>query len=492
MAATTAMYLRQSRDAGGDELAISRQREGCLKLCRDKGWNDIREYPDNDRSASNGKTRERYQQMLKDIEAGHVARVVVWDLDRLHRRPAELEHFMELANSRCLALATVTGDVDLATDNGRLFARIKGAVGMAEVERKSARQKLAAEQRAGNGRPYWPQRPFGYDADPDSVTGKWWTAKPGNPPTYNVIRLHPTEARLLRDAYSQFLAGAKLYEIAKRWNEAGVRTPRAGRTYKRRGQDGEYEERAVGGLWTGSRVRELLLLARNAGLREYHGEVVGRGTWPAIVTEETWRAAHAKITHPDRRGGPYKGRKYLLSGIARCGACGAALTSRISNRGKRQYGCHHCRKVSRSGELLDELITRTVVRRLSQPDALDLVLTDDEEVDTNALREQRRELEEGLAELGRKFAKAPAAFRQSALDDIQARLDEIEAALTDAVKVDVFEGVIGADDVAAAFAGLDLGRQRAIVDALMTITVKPVGKGSRVFDPDGIDVRRKQ
>jgi DNA invertase Pin-like site-specific DNA recombinase len=465
----TALYLRQSKDAQSDELAISRQREGCLKLCQAKGWNDIREYPDNDRSATNGKPRPAYQRMLSDVEAGRVARVVVWDLDRLHRQPIELEHFMKLADEKRLALATVTGDVDLATDNGRLFARIKGAVAMAEVERKSARQRAAAEQMATGGRPWWPQRPFGYDAEPDPVTGRWWTAKPGG--VYNVIRLHPTEARLVRDAYSHFLAGTRLRAIARTWNEAGVTTPR-------------------GNTWSGSRVRELLLLARNAGLRELHGEVIGKGTWPPIVAEETWRAAHAKITA--RRGdGPFTGRKYLLSGIAVCGACGAALTSHISNRGKRQYGCYQCHKVARSGERCDELIVETVVRRLSKPDAVELLVSDDEQVDTNALRERRRELEAGLAELGRKFAKAPAAFRQSALDDITEKLAAIDAQLLDTAKVDVFEGVIGAADVAAAFDSLDLGRQRTIVDALLEITVNPVGKGARVFDPDSIHNGRR-
>jgi hypothetical protein len=54
-------------------------------------------------------------------------------------------------------------------------------------------------------------------------------------------------------------------------------------------------------------------------------------------------------------------------------------------------------------------------------------------------------------------------------------------------KAAIFEDVIGAKDVRKAFAGLDLGRQRTIVDALVTITVNPVGKGTaRVFDPDAI------
>ena len=33
-------------------LAVDRQREDCLKLCADRGWTDVAEYQDNDRSAS--------------------------------------------------------------------------------------------------------------------------------------------------------------------------------------------------------------------------------------------------------------------------------------------------------------------------------------------------------------------------------------------------------------------------------------------------------
>jgi DNA invertase Pin-like site-specific DNA recombinase len=470
--AATAVYLRQSKDSEGNELAIDRQRAGCLKLCEDKGWNSIREYPDNDRSASNGKPRPAYQLMLKDIAAGKITRVVVWDLDRLHRQPIELEHFMKLADTRQLALATVTGDVDLATDNGRLFARIKGAVAMAEVERKSARQKAAAEQKAtgeDGGRPAWPSRPFGYDADRD-VAGKWWTVR-RNPTVYNKIRLHREEAKLLRKAYKDFLNGTALYTIAARWNGAGVLTPR-------------------GNTWTGSRVRELLLLGRNAGLREFRGEVVGGGTWPEIVNEDTWRRAHAKITEK-KSTGPYQGRKYLLSGIALCGACDAPMTSHISARGKRQYACYNagCRKISRDGVKVDEFITEHVVGRLSREDAVDLLRAPVDPADTAALREERRALRDKLKQLGKDFATAPPEFTQAALAEINGRLEEIRVALEDPGKAAIFEDVIGADDVGKAFGSLDLGRQRTIVDALMVITVLPVGKGTaRVFDPDAIDV----
>ena len=146
------MYLRQSLDRDGTGLAVARQRDDCLQLCAERGWKPV-EYVDNDTSASGGKARPAYMRMLADIDAGQLRAVVAWALDRLHRRPVELEHFIDLADRHRLALATVGGDADLSTDNGRLFARIKGAVARGEIERKSVRQKRANLQRAEMGTP---------------------------------------------------------------------------------------------------------------------------------------------------------------------------------------------------------------------------------------------------------------------------------------------------------------------------------------------------
>jgi hypothetical protein len=96
------LYLRQSVDRYGDELAIRRQREDCLALCNGRGWTP-REYVDNDKSATKGRW-PAYETMLDDFRSGLIGAVVVWDLDRLHRRPLELEHFIALADEKHLAL----------------------------------------------------------------------------------------------------------------------------------------------------------------------------------------------------------------------------------------------------------------------------------------------------------------------------------------------------------------------------------------------------
>src|SRR5829696_6892372 len=198
------VYLRQSRDRYGTGLAVGRQREDCLRLCSDRGWEPV-QYVDNDVSAYSGKRRPAYERMLADIEAGQLGAVVVWDLDRLHRRPVELEQFIHLADKHRLALATVSGDTDLATDSGRLFARVKGAVARSEGERKSARQKRAALQAAELGKPHLGPRAFGYEADG--------------------ITIRDDEAEALGAAYRNLLAGETLTRISRELTSAGFMTP---------------------------------------------------------------------------------------------------------------------------------------------------------------------------------------------------------------------------------------------------------------------------
>ena len=219
----TAIYLRISEDRSGDQLGVTRQRQDCMQLCKDKGWAPV-EYLDNDTSATSAKPRPQYERMLADIRGGQIGAVVVWDLDRLHRRPIELEAFMALADDKHLALATVSGDVDLSTAQGRLVARLKGSVAAHEGEHRRARQLRATRQLAERGVPNW-DKAFGYDANrqPDPVT-----------------------APLVRQAYAAILAGSSLRDACAIFNDAEALT-------------------VNGHRWQPTTMSKFLRKARNAG-----------------------------------------------------------------------------------------------------------------------------------------------------------------------------------------------------------------------------------
>lgn len=457
-----ALYLRQSVDLEDTGLAIARQRKDCLELCAARGWPTPTEYTDNNISATNrAKPRPAYRRMLDDIRAGKIDAVIAWDLDRLYRQPIELEELIDLADEHRLRLATVSGDADLSTDAGRLFARIKGAAARGEMERKSARQRNAAKQRAEMGLPWGPRRPFGYQADR--------------------VTINPTEADLLRHAYADFLSGKPLAAIARDWNDAKITT-------------------TTGKPWTGVALHQLMRNPRNAALRAYHHrrdgkparmEIVGPAAWDPIVDEGTWRAAVARFTDPARRtGGGSNSPRYLLTGIARCGVCDDGTTVRKGQRPKDKVAFYMCPKshLSRTAEYVENVVIAHVITRLQRADARELLVDDDRE-DINELRAQADELRSRMNTLAVEFADGELSATQlrAANDRIKARLQVVESQMAHFDRAPLLTELITATDTYATWKMLPLHRQRAVIDALCTVTIERSPKGPR-FDPSSVRV----
>ncbi|MDQ5874696.1 MAG: recombinase family protein, partial [Actinomycetota bacterium] len=132
---------------------MERQEADCRALAESRGWDVAEVYVDNDLSAYSGKPRPAYKRLLADLSSGSIDAVVTWHLDRLHRSPTELEHFFEVCDRAGLkSMATVTGDVDLSTDDGRFHARIMGAVARKSSDDSSRRLKRKFESLAQEGR----------------------------------------------------------------------------------------------------------------------------------------------------------------------------------------------------------------------------------------------------------------------------------------------------------------------------------------------------
>jgi site-specific DNA recombinase len=157
------IYARQSLDRSGEGAAVDRQVADCQRIAHQRGWSVVETITDNDMSASTGKPRPGYQRLVSLMRSRSLDAVIVWHVDRLTRRLVDLEEVISICESTGVRLATVTGDIDLGTDTGRMLARILASVARGEVERKGVRQRRANEQRAKAGRMGWTRRPFGYD-----------------------------------------------------------------------------------------------------------------------------------------------------------------------------------------------------------------------------------------------------------------------------------------------------------------------------------------
>lgn len=456
-----AIYVRISQDRTGDRLGVDRQTEACVAIAAARGWSHV-VYTDNDTSASTGKRRPAYEQMLEDIRSGLLQAVIVWDLDRLTRRPIEIEQFIQMADRHGVLLASASGDVDLATDNGRLFARIKGAVARAEVERKSARQKAAFEQTVQTGKPHGGPRPFGFE--------------PGG------IDHRPVEAELVRTVFERFLSGDSIAGLS-RWLEAqGVPT-------------------TFGKRWSPATVRVMLRNPRYAGLRgvqrvtdgsgrrELRHDIVGRAMWEPVVSEAQWRSAVARLDDPSRRTTPGTARKHLLTGLALCHQCGRPVVARSRDRVVTLVCVDS--HISRSMAPIDEMVAAWVVERLSRADVAGSVRPADPDVDVSAVVREAREARARLDSLAADYGTGLLSRAEylAARGGALAAAEQAENTLSRVGRVDPVAQVLASRmDPAEAWESMLLGQRRALVKELCTVTLLRGQPGRRPFDPSTVRI----
>ncbi len=512
------IYCRISRDREGAGLGVERQREDCEELARQLGVEIVEVYSDNDLSAYSGKPRPGYQKLLADLRAGRADTVLAWHTDRLHRSPAELEEYIDVCEPRNVQTRTVkAGALDLTTATGRMIARQLGVQARYEVERMVERQRRKRDEMARDGKFFGGRRPFGWEADgitprslvcygcgrdrPDDFTitiscrdcgqdgqiDGWACTSCGSPNGRHVWAdcrscgaaanvAEDSEFVRIRQAADSVLAGASLRSIAAEWNQADspVLT-------------------STGSDWEGPEVGAMLRRPRNAGVLVHRGQEAGPGGWPAALDEPTWRSLVALLDDPARKNTPGNERKWLGTGLYTCGLCGALVRTAISNR-TTSYGCRVSKHVIRKADPVDAFVQGLVLERLSQPDAGELLAAREDPVDVRGaqrdMREARRTLDALAAALG--AGEMDLQEWRVARQAATARLEKAEQVLAQAVQANPVAGLVGAEDIGAAWNRFDLSRKRAVISYLMTVRLRPARRGrlpgGAYFDAESVEI----
>ncbi len=451
------IYCRISSDPTGEAAGVARQQADCEALARSRGWPVAEIYTDNDISAFNGKTRAAYQRLLQDMQDGRVDAVVVWHEDRLHRQPRELEHFIDVANAAKVQLATVTGDIDLGSPEGRLRARMLGSVGAYESEHKAARVRRKHLQIAQDGAVSGGGlRPFGYE--------------PGG----MVVR--ESEAKLIRSSAKRVLAGERIGTITREWNEQGIPS-------------------TLGKQWPTTRLRTILCSARIAGMREHHGEIVAKAAWPAIITRAESDRLRRILRDPSRRVSRGRVRYLLTGGIAGCGLCGRGLVARPRADKRRCYRCAKdkggCGKIVTLADPLEALVVEELADVLETP-AFAKALR----AAAAPKREEQPDIEHieaQLVQLAQDEAEERISRREwlAKRDVLQRRLDDAQEAMGRANRTTALRDYVGQRGaLLRAWPKLGIDRRRAIIAAAVDrVVVSPAIRGQNWFNPDRIAVQ---
>lgn len=251
---------------------------------------------------------------------GEVYAVIGWNFDRLFRRPAELETFLDLCDRlRFTRAVTAQGDVDLTTDDGRLHARIMVAVAAKESDDKSRRMKRALQDRRERGQHHHGRAVYGYrmvDGMPIIVA---------------------EQAAIVQDAARRFLAGEPLTSIARSMPPDAPQT--------------------------NSGVRLMLLSPALTGRvgNSHTGAISGVAPqWAPILDDTTAAEIRSVLKAPDRvHTAPSGQRRWWLAGLVTCALCGNNMRAQQgggSSGPTRSFTCNKleggCGKMSIRAELL--------------------------------------------------------------------------------------------------------------------------------------------
>jgi DNA invertase Pin-like site-specific DNA recombinase len=455
------LYLRMSRDAEARGLGIGRQRKDGEALASRLGWPVVQEYSDNDLSASkySRKPRQGYTQMLQDLQGGVINAVVVYDQDRLVRQPKELEELLEVCDrARAWHIAAVSGEIDVRNSDDLFRVRILAAVHAKESDNISRRVRRKQQELAERGQPHGGPRRYGYRRDFSAIEAD--------------------EATIIQELARRTLAGESLASLCRELNAGGIPT-------------------AAGGRWSPATLRRILIGPHLAGLRVY-GEQLYPATWPAILSEDAHHALRALLTDPQRKTNPMRPTRHLWSGFLICGHCGTRMYAyyRPSKSGPvKTLRCHRklggCGRLARGAEPIETFLEAAMFEMVRRPAFAQFMTrrstaTDERGALLNHIRAVEALHQENLVAHA---APEPGAHRRTKAEYelIAARLDSQLDVLNKKMRAlsapELPEAITGGD-LEAEWPTLPFYARRRVVETLIArVTLLPVGRGCRRFDP---------
>ena len=439
-----AVYVRISRDKAGLALGVERQREDCEDLVRSRGWQLVEVFTDNDISATKGRRRPGYVDMMSHVAAGKIDRVVVYMTSRLWRSRRDRLDGMELFQRHGVGLVPVRGpELDFSSASGRLIANLLGEMDTVEVEIKSERAKREVRQRAERGAPLGGPKMFGVAADGRTLV--------------------EDEAEQIRRWYDLILAGGSITSIRR--------------------ESGKHH----------ASIGVILRNPRNAGLRVLDG-VTYPASNPAIVPETTWRAVQAILNDPRRRTTRSVAHRWFGAGLYQCSECHRPVKTSYTTHGKvtaRTYACQRieggCGRAWRA-EPIDAFVTEIVAGwlvkyggRLPRRDASP----------SGDLASEAAGIRKRLEQIGAEFAADDIdmiEFRTARLD-LRARLADAEARMVAAGHTSALDALLASDEPVATWLAMrDARRQKSVIGALMTVDLLPSrhGRPPKNWDPEWV------
>jgi len=440
--AEVAIYARYSTDLQS-AASITDQVRVCRKLCADHGWSVVNVFTDEAMSGASH-LRPGFQAMQQAAMKGQFQIIVSEALDRLSR---DQEHIAALhKRMRFLDVSLVTkaeGEIN------EMHIGLGGTMSALFLKNLAHKTHRGLEGRVRGGKSAG-GRSYGYRAvrllkeDGNITTGD--------------LEIVPDEAATVLRIFQNYDAGMSARSIAAALNAEGIRSPGS--------KSGQWGFSTISGnpkrgtgilnneLYVGRRVwnRQRFIKDPETGKRQARPNppddwVIEDVPELRLVAASLWRRVKERQNNvrqemnpagvKDAKLRPERARRpaYLLSGLIKCGCCGASYT--LIN--KTRYGCSAYRnkgqavctnRATITRDALEERVLRGLQDRLLHPDLMD-VFVEEYRLAWNAAHVETQAAcvrsERDLAEVEKKIAGILSAIEDGMYyPSMKAKMEELE------------------------------------------------------------------
>ncbi len=426
----TVIYARVSSEKQAEkDLSIPAQLKTLRKYALERGWEIVSEYVDEAESAKSA-NRPAFQEMIAAAKKKEKPfdSILVWKLSRFARNREDSIIYKSLLRKRGISVISINEQIDDSA-SGRLLE------GMIEVIDEFYSANLAQDTMRGmkenisrgffNGG----NVPFGYRKVKVPVNGSQKTK----------LEPYDSEVQIVKRAFQMALKGKGGKEIARVFNEEGLRT-RSGKLFGTTTINFWLKNP----VYTGSLVWNRTDRTSDKAFRKPATEaIVAPDTHKSIVSQadfdrvQTLLADRRPFTRPPRG----VSSPYVLSGLAHCSKCGAAMIGTAAKSGKYLYyecdnrfkkGKDSCIGLRFRKEMVENFVLEKIRQNiLTKENLTKLVhLINGELLETAShLEKQLEQTEKELTMIGGKLTKLYVALESGKLDmdDLAPRIKELRA-----------------------------------------------------------------
>ena len=418
--AVTALYCRLSRDdeLQGDSNSIINQKKILQKYALDHGWKNIRFYIDDGISGTTF-NRPGFQEMIADIEAGIVKRVIIKDMSRLGRDDLQVGMYTEIMfPEHDVHFIAVNDGVDSKQGDNE-FTPFRNIINEWYAKDTSKKIRAVMKVKGNAGEHLTTNAPYGYMKDP--ANPKQW------------VRDNDA-ANVVYDIGLYVMDGYGPSQIARLLKQRKILTPAA--YYESKGINCNVKPQDDPYGWNASTVAHIL-----DRWREYLGHTVNFKTtkksykskkkiqnpeseW--VIFENThepiWTESIAdavRLARQTRRRPTKMGEMGMFSGMMFCADCGSIMYQCRATGFRREQEYYLCAGYRKSRDICGSTHSiRTVILE-------ELILQNLCKVVSYA-REQEDQFVKMVMDMDEKERSKGLAKKKKLLTDAEKRISELD------------------------------------------------------------------